>query len=119
MSVPKKISEARIRTLFNDADYVGKAERGEIGCHVKSQSHPTSPVAPVPYCTKSQLVEYYDRDGRFLTKKIPGRDAIKRASDELVASDSQPCAMTDQDLARGPPGSRNLPMELELRSLFI
>ena len=28
----------------------------------------------------------HDRDGRFLTKKNPGRDAIKQASDELVAS---------------------------------
>jgi len=49
--------------MFNEGDYDGRATAGELGRRVVSDRHPSSPRAPVPHCTRSQLVQYHDASG--------------------------------------------------------
>jgi hypothetical protein len=51
-----------IRELFNERQFFNKASAGELSTHVKRDSHRDPPPAGEPYCTRSQIVYYYDRD---------------------------------------------------------
>lgn len=52
--------------MFNDGRYVERAAEGEFTIHVApgGDHHPTSPKAPVPFCTRSQEIVLRDRNGR-------------------------------------------------------
>ncbi len=52
-----------LRRLFNDGRYQERAACGELSVSVKTETHPTSPRAPVPYCTLSQLLAYTNQRG--------------------------------------------------------
>jgi hypothetical protein len=47
-----------IRKLFNHGRYLEKLENGELTAVTVRDSHPTSAKAPVPICTRSQLLAY-------------------------------------------------------------
>jgi len=60
----QKISVSDLRQLFNEADYWLKAQDGRLKEQLLKDRHPTSPKAPVPICTRSQLISYIDNDGQ-------------------------------------------------------
>lgn len=49
--------------MFNDGDYDGLAATGKLTRRIVSDRHPSAPRANVPYCTRSQLVQYQDSNG--------------------------------------------------------
>jgi len=49
--------------MFNAGDYEGRVAAGQLSRRLVSDRHPTSPRAEVPYCTRSQLVQYQDATG--------------------------------------------------------
>lgn len=60
---PRAVSPRALREMFNDGDYDGRVATGELQRRVVSDRHPSSPQANVPYCTRSQLVQYQDGSG--------------------------------------------------------
>ena len=50
-----------LRRLFNDL-YYADIRAGKYLEFIKEQNHPASPLADEPYCTKSQIVSYEDRE---------------------------------------------------------
>ena len=59
----RDVSPRELRGMFNAGDYDGRVGRGELSVQVIRDRHPSSPKANVPYCTRSQLVVYRDREG--------------------------------------------------------
>jgi hypothetical protein len=59
----REVSPRELREMFNRGGYEAKLHAGELTEHVVKQRHPSAPKAPVPYCTKSQLVQYRDATG--------------------------------------------------------
>lgn len=55
------------REIFN-REYLPRIERGELIETVRTQRHPTRPLAREPHCTWSQLVEYRDVVDRQLVR---------------------------------------------------
>lgn len=55
------VSEEEIRTIFNDNRFYEKLLAGELVASKKRNSH-TAPDGE-PYCTHSQIVNYYDKAG--------------------------------------------------------
>jgi hypothetical protein len=53
-----RVSEWRLRKIFNDGQYWEKTKSGEFKAHVKRQTHPTRMKANEPYCTYTQEVTY-------------------------------------------------------------
>jgi hypothetical protein len=53
-----------LRQLFNGDHILERASRGELSTRVIRESHPASPLAGEPVCTKSQLIAYYDAGGK-------------------------------------------------------
>jgi len=49
--------------MFNDGGYFKMVEAGRLMETVVETRHPSAPLAPVPYCTESQGVEYRRKDG--------------------------------------------------------
>ena len=49
--------------MFNQGGYEARAASGELVKRLMSNRHPSSPKANVPYCTRSQLVQYHDATG--------------------------------------------------------
>ncbi|MGH2397938.1 MAG: hypothetical protein ACRDFW_13385 [bacterium] len=64
--VPPKVSVSprELRRMFNEGRYAARAAQGEFTTHVVVNGHPTSPRAPVPFCTRSQEIVLRDRTGR-------------------------------------------------------
>lgn len=60
MAITKIVSPKDIRKLFSESGYAERLEKGELRSVLKKNTHPTSPKAPVPFCTRSQLVVYLD-----------------------------------------------------------
>ena len=50
----------QFRKLFNGAGFTERLAKGELTAVLKRNGHPTSPKAPVPFCTRSQLVVYLE-----------------------------------------------------------
>ncbi len=63
---PIDVDEWKLRELFNSAGILDRVQRGEIVEVVTRSSHPASPVAGEPFCTRSQTVEYYDAEWVFV-----------------------------------------------------
>lgn len=55
------VSAAELRRMFNEQDFWGRAERGELMQSLMADSHPSSPRANLPICTRSQMVAYFDK----------------------------------------------------------
>jgi hypothetical protein len=53
--------EWTLRKMFTEEKILERAEKGEIDVLVKEERHPARPLANEPFCTKSQLLGYYDK----------------------------------------------------------
>lgn len=53
-----------IRQYFNESQIYKKMASGEYTTYIKRSSHPNPPPPGEPYCTHSQIVYYYTKDGR-------------------------------------------------------
>jgi hypothetical protein len=71
-----------LRRLFNDNGILEKAETGELTIQVIKDAHPTPPMADEPICTRSQLLAYFDADG----KKIAEAHRYLRKDGKIGAS---------------------------------
>jgi hypothetical protein len=60
----KFVSPDYIRKLFNNADYAGRAARGEFTVVTKKSKHPAAPRAKMPVCTRSETLVYLDKRRR-------------------------------------------------------
>jgi hypothetical protein len=49
--------------MFNENDLWARVQRGELTKKLVDESHPTSPRASLPVCTRSQIVAYLDDKG--------------------------------------------------------
>lgn len=58
-----RIDPEEMRRIFNDNDYLEKAQRGELTENIIDDRHPSLPKAQEPFCTQSQMISYIDRDG--------------------------------------------------------
>jgi hypothetical protein len=56
------VSETIIREYFNNGKFYQRSLTGEFSTWMKRDSHPDSPPGNEPYCTRSQIVYYYDQD---------------------------------------------------------
>ena len=52
-----------MRRLFNEGRFWERAQAGEFRQVVQGSRHPSLPVAPVPFCTYSQILSYFDASG--------------------------------------------------------
>ena len=57
-------SDWELRGMFNDGEFWKKAKCGDLIQNIVKENHPSAPLAPVPYCTRSQLISYHDKSGR-------------------------------------------------------
>jgi len=55
----KWVSEDTIRQIFNQK-YLEKIENGDYKMETKRDSHLTNPPEEVPFCTRSQIIKYFD-----------------------------------------------------------
>ncbi len=60
----QKATATEIRKLFNDARILEKSASGEFTMKVVRDAHPSPPLADEPFCTKSQLIAFYDAQGK-------------------------------------------------------
>jgi hypothetical protein len=60
----RRISPHDIRRLFNEGGYERQVAAGALEARVLINGHPTPPRAPEPICTRSQMVGYFDANGR-------------------------------------------------------
>lgn len=56
------VDEWTLRGLFND-HYLDQVLAGDLDEAVETDGHPSRPAAPVPFCTRSQIVAYRAFDG--------------------------------------------------------
>lgn len=54
--------------MFNEGGYWEKVKQGELVAKIIRDGHPTSPKAPVPYCTRSQSISYSDPEGQEIAR---------------------------------------------------
>lgn len=52
-----------LRDRFNRGGFWDRAQRGELRLDIVSDNHPSPPLADEPFCTYSQLIEYYTLTG--------------------------------------------------------
>ena len=52
-----------IREKFAKLRVIERARLGELHVRLDANKHATAPAAPEPYCTRSQLLGYYELDG--------------------------------------------------------
>lgn len=57
--IDRYISQHELRDLFNNGDYWGKVQQGELTTKMKRDNHPSPPRADLPFCTRSQIIEYW------------------------------------------------------------
>jgi hypothetical protein len=55
-----RVSADRLRAMFNEGRYYEHLLEGELVAEVGYNRHPCPPRVNEPYCTRSQLVHYYD-----------------------------------------------------------
>jgi len=64
----QRISLSYLRQLFNEGGYWLKTQDGRLKERLLRDRHPSSPKAPVPICTRSQLISYIDNDGQEIAR---------------------------------------------------
>ena len=57
------MSAGHLRRLFNHGGFLQRVQAGSLQERIVQDRHPSAPAAPVPFCTRSQLVEYTDAVG--------------------------------------------------------
>lgn len=53
----------QLRTMFNAGHYWLLARRGELDQQLLRNGHPSSDASGEPFCTRSQIIAYFDMDG--------------------------------------------------------
>ncbi|HUG94250.1 MAG TPA: hypothetical protein VML55_25700 [Planctomycetaceae bacterium] len=56
----RKVKPKDVRDLFNREQFWEKVQKGELVAVLRSNRHPSKPRAPVPHCTRSQILTYHD-----------------------------------------------------------
>jgi hypothetical protein len=60
---PRLVPAYEIRQRFNDGHYWQQAQTGKLQQLMYKDQHPSAPKAPVPICTRSQLIKYLNAAG--------------------------------------------------------
>lgn len=60
------VSPDIIREIFNREQFYFRTLDGRLQAVVKKDRHPDPPPAGEAYCTRSQIIYYYDPDGRWI-----------------------------------------------------
>jgi hypothetical protein len=70
MAIPpsKRVPVEQIQRLFNNGRYWQMVQEGILQQTLLKDRHPTSPRAPVPYCTRSQYISYSDDAGQEIAR---------------------------------------------------
>lgn len=50
--------------MFNQGGYYRMVQNGQLHEKLMRDGHPSPPLAPEPFCTRSQMVLYLDSNGR-------------------------------------------------------
>ena len=58
------VSAGQLRRLFAENRYEERAAAGEFTRIVEKDKHPSPPRAPVPFCTRSQIVAYRNAENQ-------------------------------------------------------
>jgi len=58
------VTAQEIRKLFNEGGYWAKIDSGELSEKPVREGHPSPANSGEPFCTRSQIVAYLDRNGR-------------------------------------------------------
>jgi hypothetical protein len=58
------VDAVELQRIFNERDYEGRVRRGELTVVVVKDAVPSNPQAREPKGTRSQLIQYRQRDGR-------------------------------------------------------
>ena len=67
MDPPERfVSAGELRARFNAGNYWGRAQAGEFRIVLRRDSHPTSVQRGEPFCTRSQILAYFDTAGQRL-----------------------------------------------------
>lgn len=61
-------SPERLRQLFNERRILEETRAGRLNVRILRDGHPSPPLADEPFCTKSQLLGYYDQDGKEIAR---------------------------------------------------
>jgi hypothetical protein len=56
----RRVSAAQLRQMFNDDRLYERVQSGELQERVLKERHPSLRRAGEPWCTRSQIVGYYD-----------------------------------------------------------
>jgi len=57
-----------LRRRFNDGSYWQRAEAGEFCQIIVRNGHPSSERSGEPYCTRSQIIDYWHANGERIAK---------------------------------------------------
>ena|ERR1700722_2265623 len=58
-----RIEPKELQKLFNDGQYWERTKTGELTVKVRDHRHPSLMAAHEPFCTYSQMLSYFDKDG--------------------------------------------------------
>jgi hypothetical protein len=50
--------------LFNKGQFWERTQAGDLTIRLLADRHPSKPLAKEPFCTRSQIVAYYDDTGK-------------------------------------------------------
>jgi hypothetical protein len=64
----KRVTPDEIRRIFNDNCYTYRLQAGELKRNKEKSDHVKSRKAPVPVCSLSQIVAYFDNDGNCIVR---------------------------------------------------
>jgi len=64
----QRVSVWHLRKLFNENGYWAKVQAGELTEHLMADRHPSSPLAQVPICTRSQVISYVNATGQEIAR---------------------------------------------------
>lgn len=69
MSIPpmRRVTPEQLRKMFNEGNYYHRSRRGEFVRHVLESDH-APPLADEPFCTLSQIIAYWDRQGKEIAR---------------------------------------------------
>jgi hypothetical protein len=57
-----------VRHRFNEGDYWQRASAGEFRQVIARDGHPSQERSGEPYCTRSQIIGYWNSDGEMIAK---------------------------------------------------
>lgn len=57
------VTPNELRQRFAAAAVLERVQKGELRAKVRKERHPSPPAAPVPFCTRSQVLQYLDASG--------------------------------------------------------